>query len=51
MGPGSSTMQEHDAANNEDDGMPEWDDDDLIAMQAEPMVRAFLLRASKQTHH
>ena len=21
-----------------DDGMPEWDDDDLVAMQAEPMV-------------
>lgn len=21
------------------DGMPEWDDDDLAAMQAEPMVR------------
>ena len=25
-------------ADNDDAGMPDWDDDDLVAMQAEPMV-------------
>ena len=41
MGPSSGHLQGQDAqpgfAGN-DPGMPEWDDDDLVAMQAEPMV-------------
>lgn len=28
---------------NDDAGMPDWDDDDLAAMQAEPMVQNFKL--------
>ena len=34
----------------DDDGMPDWDDDDLIAMQAEPMVLQTIC-SSPVLHH
>ena len=39
MGSGSAPVPGQDGFGGDgDDGMPEWDDDDLVAMQAEPMV-------------
>ena len=44
MGMGTSADAKADGAAEpgigaeDDDGMPDWDDDDLVAMQAEPMV-------------
>ena len=39
MGAGSGALPGQNAPEgSEDAGMPEWDDDDLVAMQAEPMV-------------
>lgn len=32
---------------SDDAGMPDWDDDNLAAMQAEPMVKAFRLDPQK----
>lgn len=39
MGSGSAPVPGQDGVGGDgDDDMPEWDDDDLVAMQAEPMV-------------
>lgn len=35
---------DHGKGAQEDDTMPDWDDEDLLAMQAEPMVRHWLLK-------
>ena len=41
MGSGSAPVPGQDGFGGDgDDGMPEWDDDDLVAMQAEPMVKS-----------
>lgn len=33
---------------NDDPGMPDWDDDDFVAMQAEPMVKGTQLSLQLQ---
>lgn len=33
-------------AGNDDADMPDWDDDDLVSMQAEPMVLAITLKTA-----
>ncbi len=42
MGSGSAPVPGQDGFGGDGgDGMPEWDDDDLVAMQAEPMVTSY----------
>ncbi len=42
MGSGSAPGPGQDGFGGDgSDGMPEWDDDDLVAMQAEPMVTSY----------
>ena len=49
MGSGSAPVPGQDGVGGDGDGgMPEWDDDDLVAMQAEPMV-TFCCHCNVQT--